>query len=245
MQINLSFQQDVAEAYRISVCDVQLYYTTQRQLPIDKLPRVILRDIKHILLSPCAIIDNTGVIPQHSVEGEQIVIFLEKVWGQKKGAEITELQAYAPKKTVFRIGLNFLKKDFTHKNLILFPITRKITNYFLHCALRRRIVEVELEFRQPDYRSVFSRQTDAPGFCSYNSFVYGMQVTNISFKIIKNVEWARYIDARLRVCNEIDDMVETYNKLKKKQDKRDKRQIKKENKKRKKLAKQKGKSNKL
>lgn len=182
--INVNFKQDISEFYRITLCDMEIVNFNYNS---NSSTKQTLRDINKVTNCPCIIRDVSGANLEN--EGEQIYIFFDKDLENPNDKGIEDFlfcDNQMMLKRCLRFKLNFAPKDFSNEGKISFPITKKVSSSFLNDMLRRRQVETALEFK-------LSANKDGK--------LIDTQIINVSFKIVKDLTWCRYLKFKKKILN--------------------------------------------
>ena len=189
-QININFRQDLSEFYRISLSWLELFEISSGAA--NNYLRLPIRTIGNVGARPCVIKDISGTNCPN--EGEQIYIFLDK---EDMTPTAEEIESFLSGRNVrdllikrcVRFTLNFAKKDDSHSGALMFPMTRKIINYFLELALRRRQILGELEIRLTEKK---------------DDNVAQAQIDDVSFTICRRLNWANYLKYKKAIIKHMD-----------------------------------------
>lgn len=202
-EIDIFYKQEISEFFILSLFDVELLNFTVDGEGKCNDKSLLLRNVRNIMDAPCVIKDNAGA--NADKEGEQIIIFLSN----NAVNENIEDYLYGKTKTgerlikrVLRFKMNFLKKNFSQKNKVIFPITRNLIEFFTKSSLKRRIVVAEIEFRLAEEKSFLARQTTTKSFSTINSSVKGLDIVDVSYKIHRDVSWVKYVDKRMKIIED-------------------------------------------
>lgn len=201
-EIDIFYKQEISEFFILSLFDVELLNFVSNNNMEYKVKSFSLRNANNVMDAPCIIKDNAGANAEK--EGEQIVVFLSNDLLEKNEKNIEDY-LYGKTKTgerlikrTLRFKMNFLKKNFSQKNKVIFPITRNLIEFFTKSSLKRRIIVAEIEFRLAEEKSFLSKQTTTKTFSTFNSSVKGLEIIDVSYKIYRDVSWVKYVDKRVK-----------------------------------------------
>ncbi len=187
-QVVLDFKQDLAELYKITLCDLKVVDADKP----EKSP-LIIRD-KECITSSVSVVKDLSGIKRDKFAGEHACVFVKR--NEDNERTLKGLKEYIKNIDIYSrkliCTLNFQKREFLGRRR-LFPISRKLLDNILTHSLRRKIFVVELAFDS------FKRQFQSGPMIVLNNTVFELNITNVSFGIAHNLSWSKYLAQKLKM----------------------------------------------